>query len=183
MNILDNISSINLSIKQAQFQSYQKDEITGEKSLMNVMHKEFSIEIQGNFEKNSFAQLDIFDLADKMERLKYNLTDDDLSSIGYEGKAIKDLSQDEAKELISEDGFFGIKQTSNRVADFVLMGAGDDIEKLRAGREGVLHGFKEAERIWGERLPDISYKTLEKTLEKIDEKIKNLGYNVLDTTS
>lgn len=178
-----NITSMNLSMKKAEFQAYKSDEITGEKSLMNVMYKEFTIEMQGNFEKNSIAQLDIFDLANKMDKLNANLSQSDLASIGYEGKAISDLSQDEASQLVSEDGFFGVTQTSNRVADFVLMGAGDDIEKLRAGREGILNGFKEAEQIWGERLPDISYQTLEKTLEKIDKKIEDLGYNVLDTTS
>ncbi|MGM0623088.1 MAG: hydrogenase-4 component G [Campylobacterota bacterium] len=183
MKIPNSITSMNLSMKQAQFQTYQKDEKTGAQSLMNVSYTEFSFEIKGNFEKNSLAQLDIFDLANKMSNLKSNLSSEDLQSIGYSGKPIKDLSQDEAASLVSEDGFFGIAQTSNRVADFVLSGAGDDIEKLRAGREGILQGFKEAEQIWGEKLPDISYDTLSKTLEKIDQKIEGLGYNVLDTTS
>ncbi len=39
-----------------------------------------------------------------------------LKNIGYTGKPILDLTQDEAKELVGENGFFGITQTSDRVA-------------------------------------------------------------------
>ena len=91
------------------------------------------------------------------------------------------MNPDEAKALVSEEGFFGVTQTSNRLADFVLSGGGDDLEKLKAGREGIVRGFNEAEKIWGEKLPDISYETLDKALAKIDEKISSLGSNILDT--
>ncbi len=49
-----------------------------------------------------------------------------LSGVGYEGKPIARLSQDEAAALISEDGIFGITQTSERVANFVINGSGGD---------------------------------------------------------
>jgi hypothetical protein len=93
------------------------------------------------------------------------------------------MTPDEAKSLVSEDGYFGISKTSARLADFILSGAGDDLEKLKAGREGIVRGFKEAEQIWGQKLPDISYETLDKALSKIDEKITSLGGSVLDTTA
>ena len=35
-----------------------------------------------------------------------------LESIGYEGKALSELSQGEAKALVSDGGFFGIDETS-----------------------------------------------------------------------
>lgn len=103
-----------------------------------------------------------------------------LSDIGYNGKPINQLTQEEAQELISEDGFFGVKNTSNRIADFVLAGAGDDIEKLKQGREGILKGYEMAEKAWGGELPDISKETIQKALEKIDQKISSLGANVLE---
>ncbi|MEA3289188.1 MAG: hypothetical protein U9Q04_03305, partial [Campylobacterota bacterium] len=59
-----------------------------------------------------------------------------LESIGYEGKPITELSVEEANDLLSEDGFFGIEQTSQRVSGFVLGFAQDDIELLKKGREG-----------------------------------------------
>ncbi|MCT7909211.1 hydrogenase-4 component G [Arcobacter lacus] len=97
-----------------------------------------------------------------------------LSDLGYQGKPILQLSQDEATELVSEDGFFGVTQTSDRVAGFVLSFAGDDLELLQKGREGIVKGFEEAEKLFGGQLPEISYKTQERTLALIDEKINSL---------
>ena len=73
-------------------------------------------------------------------------------------------------------------QTAQRLADFVLNGAGDDASMLRAGREGIIQGFEEAQEIWGETLPDISYRTLEKALETIDTAMAQKGIPVLDAT-
>ena len=67
-----------------------------------------------------------------------------LKDIGYEGKPITELSPEEASELVSEEGFFGIDQTSQRVADFVFSFAGDDLDILAQGREGIVQGFEEA---------------------------------------
>ena len=100
-----------------------------------------------------------------------------LRNIGYEGKPILELSQDEAKDLVSEEGFFGIKNTSDRVAGFVFNFAGDDLELLQKGREGIVQGFEEAKKMFGGELPEISYKTQERTLALIDEKINSLKEN------
>jgi len=103
-----------------------------------------------------------------------------LKDIDYDGKPIAELSKDEANELLSEDGIFGVKQTSERIANFVINGAGDDEELLRAGREGMLQGFKDAEDMWGSELPDISKETMQKALEMVDKHMHELGFSVLD---
>ncbi|WP_417334654.1 hydrogenase-4 component G [Halarcobacter sp.] len=97
-----------------------------------------------------------------------------LSSIGYEGKPITELSPDEAKELVSDEGFFGVSKTSERVSSFVINLAGDDVEGLQEARKGIVQGFEEAEKMWGGELPEISYETQEKTLDIIDKKIEEL---------
>ncbi|WP_416861514.1 hydrogenase-4 component G [Helicobacter ganmani] len=127
----------------------------------------------GLFGSNTSVMNDPFKLSGILKGL-------DLSSIGYDGKPIQELTQDEAKALIAEDGFFGVAKTSDRIADFVLAGAGDDVEKLKAGREGIIRGYNQAEKAWGGNLPDISKETLEKALEKVDKKLASLGVNVLD---
>lgn len=104
-----------------------------------------------------------------------------LGEIGYKGKPIAELSKEEATALISEDGIFGIKQTSERIANFVINGAGGDEDRMRAGREGMLQGFKEAEKMWGDKLPDISQKTMTKAIEMVDKAMSDLGFSVLDT--
>lgn len=104
-----------------------------------------------------------------------------LKDIGYEGKPIASLSQEEAGALVAEDGFFGIDQTSQRIADFVVNGAGGNEDLLRAGREGVLKGFEEAQQAWGEeKLPDISQQTMKKTVEIIDRAMSDLGFSILN---
>jgi hypothetical protein len=137
------------------------------KSITNSYLAQYQLQVEEKSKETFSFQADTFTLAD----------------IGYNGKPIAELTQMEAKELVSEDGFFGIEQTSQRIADFVLNGAGDDVEKLRAGREGILRGFKEAEEIWGETLPDISYQTINKAVSQIDEKLASLGANVLEVNA
>lgn len=105
---------------------------------------------------------------------KHNDTGMDLANIGYEGKPITELTPEEANELISDEGFFGITQTSDRVANFVFSFAGDDLELLEKGREGVVQGFEEANKLFGGELPEISYKTQERTLALLDERINAL---------
>ena len=102
------------------------------------------------------------------------IDDMNLYDIGYIGKPIMDLTKDEATELVGEDGFFGITQTSNRVANFVFSFSGDDLDILQKGRDGIVQGFEEANKLFGGNLPEISYKTQERTLALIDAKIESL---------
>ena len=103
-----------------------------------------------------------------------------LSDIGYDGKPIAELSKEEAAELVSEDGFFGVTQTSERIANFVINGAGGDEDRLRAGREGMIQGFKEAEDMWGGELPEISQDTMAKAIEMVDKEMYNLGFSIIN---
>ena len=132
----------------------------------------YKLEVLLHSEENFNSQSDLFTLV--------NPSDFETTDPRDHLKIISGLSQQEAQNLISEDGFYGVSRTAARIAEFVIMGAGDDIEKLRAGREGITRGLKEAEQMWGGALPDISYETLSKALEQIDEHIRNLGKSVLD---
>ncbi len=104
----------------------------------------------------------------------------DLSQFMYNGKPITDLTQDEATDLVSDDGFFGIAQTAQRIFDFAASMAGDDPERLQTARDAVLKGFKEAEELFGGSLPDISHDTISAALELIDGKITELGGSIVD---
>lgn len=103
-----------------------------------------------------------------------------LSDVGYSGKPIAELSQDEAAALVSEDGIFGITQTSERIANFVINGSGGNEDMMRAGREGMIQGFKEAEQMWGGELPEISQKTMAKAIEMVDMAMNDLGFSILN---
>jgi len=103
-----------------------------------------------------------------------------LKDVGYDGKAIADLSQDEASALVSDDGFFGVDKTAKRMADFVINGANGDEEKLRSGKAGMIQGYQSAEIMWGGELPEISQKTMDAALEMVDKEMSSLGYSILN---
>ena len=168
-----------------------KKEATEEKSLeqtinesavkvnisMNAQYILFAMNSSSISKGNTISQASIS--SEQKEVLNFLSGEDtqegfNLKDIGYEGKPITELTQDEAKDLISEEGFFGITQTSNRVADFVFSFSGDDLELLQKGREGIVQGFEEAKKLFSGELPEISNKTQERTLALIDEKINSL---------
>ncbi|MFY4843146.1 hydrogenase-4 component G [Aliarcobacter butzleri] len=146
---------------------------------MNAQYILFEMNASNVTKTNSLAQFGLTGLTDQQSDVLSFLnggTSDGLtlSDLGYQGKPILQLSQDEATQLVSEDGFFGVTQTSDRVAGFVLSFSGDNLDILQKGREGIVKGFEEAEKLFGGQLPEISYKTQERTLALIDEKIKSL---------
>lgn len=65
----------------------------------------------------------------------------------------------EAQQAISEDGYWGVKQTSQRIFDFAHALAGDDPEKMKEMQAAVEKGYKQAEEAWGGSLPSISGET------------------------
>ncbi len=65
----------------------------------------------------------------------------------------------EAQQAISEDGYWGVKQTSQRIFDFAYALAGDDPEKMKEMQAAVEKGFEQATKSWGRSLPSISQET------------------------
>ncbi|TKX31325.1 hypothetical protein [Campylobacter estrildidarum] len=108
------------------------------------------------------------------------LSNIDFASLGYSGKNPLSMNADELKQLVSEDGFFGIENTANRIADFVINGAGNDVDKLKEGLEGIKKGFEQAEKMWGDKLPQISQDTMEAAIKKVTDRIDELGGKTLD---
>ncbi len=75
----------------------------------------------------------------------------------------------QAKEDISEDGYWGVKQTSERIFDFALALSGGDKEKMEEMKEAVEKGFKEATKTWGKELPSITEDTHEAINKKFED--------------
>ncbi len=75
----------------------------------------------------------------------------------------------EAQEAISEDGYWGVKNTSQRIFDFASALAGDDPEKMKKYQDAVEKGFSQAEEAWGGSLPSICGDTHEAVNKLFDE--------------
>lgn len=67
----------------------------------------------------------------------------------------------QAQKDISEDGYWGVKQTSQRLFDFASAFAGDDVDKMKDMQKAMEKGFKLATKAWGRELPKISQDTLD----------------------
>ena len=81
----------------------------------------------------------------------------------------------QAQEDISENGYFGVKQTSERLFDFAKALSGGDVDKMKEMQEAIEKGYKQAEEAWGGELPDISKQTLDATNKMFEEYYKAAG--------
>lgn len=81
----------------------------------------------------------------------------------------------QAQADIAEDGYWGVKQTSDRIIDFATALTGGDPDKLQEMRDAFLEGYKQAEEMWGGELPDISKQTYDAVLEKFDKLAEEAG--------
>ncbi len=66
-----------------------------------------------------------------------------------------------AREAISEDGYWGVKQTSERIFKMAQALAGDDPEKMKEMQAAVEKGYKAAGKAWGKELPEIAGQTID----------------------
>ncbi len=175
--------SMNLSPKKEQ--SLEMETVKQDLSL-NARFAAYTFQSSEVSGSNASAQSALFDMSGNSQEMHDFLMGIEkegmmsLSDMGYEGKPILELNPSEASALLSDGGFFSVENTAERGAGFVIAGAGNDLEMLQAGREGIIKGFEEAEKMWGGKLPDIAYDTQKLTLQKIDETIQSLGGNVLN---
>ena len=78
------------------------------------------------------------------------------------------LTPEEAQALVADDGYFGVAQTSDRIVDFAIKAFGNDPGKLQQMKDAINKGFNEAQEAFGGALPEISQKTYEAIMEKLD---------------
>jgi hypothetical protein len=90
-------------------------------------------------------------------------TGDDIWSFLAKGdfSNVDEAAKAQAQEDISEDGYYGVKQTSQRLFDFACALAGDDVDSLKEMQEAMQKGYEEATGAWGKDLPDICKQTID----------------------
>lgn len=87
-----------------------------------------------------------------------------------------------AQEAISEDGYWGVEQTSQRIFDMAVALSGGEPEQMDKMLAAFQKGFKQATDTWGKELPDISQKTYAAVMEKF-ENFKNQNMAATDNTT
>ena len=72
----------------------------------------------------------------------------------------------QAQEDISENGYWGVEQTSDRILDFAKALAGGDASKADELLDAFKKGYEQATGAWGKELPEISKETYKAVEEK-----------------
>lgn len=92
-------------------------------------------------------------------------------------------TQAQAQADISEDGYWGVSQTSSRILDFASALTGGDPDKIEKMRDAFKKGYAQAEDTWGDKLPDISQKTYQAVMDGFDKLAKDAGLSVKSSDS
>ena len=83
--------------------------------------------------------------------------------------SVDEATKAQAQKDISEDGYWGVKQTSQRLFDFASALAGDDVEKMKEMQAAMEKGFKQATKAWGGELPGICQDTMKAANKLFDD--------------
>lgn len=93
-------------------------------------------------------------------------TDDIWSFLASGDYTVTEAAKLQAQEDISENGYWGVEQTSQRILDFAKALSGGDVSKADLLLDAFKKGYEEATGAWGKELPEISKKTYEAVEEK-----------------
>ncbi len=89
-------------------------------------------------------------------------------ALGGKSYEIDEATQEEAGALVADDGYWGVKRTSDRIFQFAVNASGNDIEKFEEVKAAIDKGFNMALESFGGSLPEISYQTFDAVMEKLD---------------
>lgn len=140
-----------------------------------------------NYKKSDRTAL-IQQLKADQEKMINNLLDIVMKTINGQGSTFAIASQDDmwkflaegkftadeetvakAKEDISENGYWGVNQTSDRIVDFAIALSGGDSSKADELLDAFKKGYEQATGTWGKELPEISKKTYDAVEDKFNQ--------------
>ncbi len=159
-------------ISQEELAKIMKDAEKDAKQFTNFINK-----VMGNQGKNSIIAN--FGKANGGEDDSFSMTLEELTSSVADLKAglengtiqVDQETIDKAKELTSEDGYYGVKQTSERILDFAKAISGGDTSKADVLKDAIQKGFDSAAELWGgmDKAPQITKDTYDAVMKGFDE--------------
>ncbi len=152
---------------------YEKSEVADEKTD-SVRQKD---DQRAAFIKQAKADLEarqqqLTEIVSKMMNKQgqaIGMTDDMWKKLADGDFEVDAATKAQAEEDISEDGYWGVNKTSDRIVDFAKALAGDDPEQADKMIDAFKKGYEEATKTWGKDLPDLSQNTYDAVLKKMDE--------------
>lgn len=132
-----------------------KDKITDYSSIVSSMKQELS-------NKNTQLQNLVDQLLGK-QATKYTKLADLFKNLNADPATIAQAQKD-----VSEDGYWGVEQTSDRLVAMAQALSGGDAEKADEMIAAMKKGFEQATKAWGEDLPDICKNTIDTAVKKME---------------
>lgn len=105
----------------------------------------------------------------------FNTANDIWSILSSGDFTVDPATKAQAQADIAEDGYWGVKQTSQRILDFATALIGGDPDKIEEMRGAFQKGFDQAKEIWGGELPEISQKTYDAVMAGFDKMAEDTG--------
>lgn len=84
-------------------------------------------------------------------------------------KNVDEAAVAQAKEDISDTGYWGADKTSSRIVDFAIALSGNDTSKAEDMINAFKKGYAQATQSWGQTLPDLSKKTYDAVMDKFSQ--------------
>lgn len=108
-------------------------------------------------------------LRDLVRRLleRQGVTMDDVLK-GKKEFVVDDEARAEAAAAIADDGPLGAEKTSDRIVDFAKAISGGDKSKFDLLKNSIKEGFEAAKKALGGELPEVSQRTYDLVMEKLD---------------
>lgn len=130
-------------------------------------------EVVAKLKSDSQRQVDSFksmvqDMFQK-QGLAVKNSDDIWSMLASGNYTVDQATADKAKSLISEDGYWGVDQTSDRIFEMAKALSDGDEEGMNKMFAAFEKGYKQAAKSWGRELPDISKQTYDAVQQKFKD--------------
>ena len=166
------------AVKEETAAVYEKSEGSTKKatySINKMSEEDRAALVQRLKDEQAAREKSLFDMVQQMmtgQSKAYSMaTGDDaiwkfLASGDY---TVSEAAKKQAQEDISENGYWGVNQTAQRLFDFASALAGDDVDKMKNMQDAMMNGYKEATKAWGKELPEISKKTIDKANQLFDD--------------
>ncbi|MDO9493022.1 hypothetical protein [Acetobacterium sp.] len=126
-------------------------------------------EMKADFSRNTESFKKMVEAMIEKQGKKVNQVLKDLAAGKDVEITVDSETQAAAQEAISEDGYFGVNKTSERIVDFAKALSGGDKSKLETLRNAFKEGFESAKEAFGGELPEISQQTYDKVMQGFDD--------------
>lgn len=154
--------------------TYEKSQVTGSTYNTRVFTSEeqrtaFISQMKSDMESRQKSLMDIVNKTIQGQGNAISNADDMWKFLASGNFTVDAATKAQAQKDIADDGYWGVSQTSDRIVDFAKAISGGDLAKADKMIEAFQKGFKKATKSWGKTLPDISQKTYDAVMDKMNK--------------